>query len=440
MMRASDTIFALSSGALPSGVAVIRISGPTAFDICASVAGHVPELRRAQLLTLRGPDDTAIDQALVLTFRGPASFTGENCVEFHLHGGRAVVRAMLDLLSSFADTRHAEAGEFTRRAFENGKLDLVEAEGLSDVIVAETEMQRRLAMEQASGHLSKLYEGWAQALTHARAMIEAELDFSDEEDIPGSVSETIWKSVEEITESIRHHLAGSRTGEIIRDGYQVVIAGPPNAGKSSLLNALAKRDIAIVTDVAGTTRDVLEVHLDIGGYAVRLYDTAGLRETDDTVELEGVRRARALLETADLVLSLADMSGEADAEIFPDRDCLKIGTKADLSSVQQRADAFDLVLSSQSGAGMDRLIAAISDRLAERVAGASLSLPVRQRQTGYLRQALDALEEASSARALSPELPSESLRRAAESLGRITGRVDVEDLLDVIFSSFCVGK
>ncbi|TNB49829.1 tRNA uridine-5-carboxymethylaminomethyl(34) synthesis GTPase MnmE [Martelella lutilitoris] len=436
-MRSTDTIFALSSGALPSGVAVIRLSGATAFDICAGIAGRVPPTRQAQLMTLRDAEGVAIDQALVLAFAGPASFTGEDCVEFHLHGGRAVVRAMLDRLAGFPETRHAEAGEFSRRAFENGKLDLVEAEGLSDIIVAETEMQRRLAMEQTSGRLSGLYERWAGALTHARAMIEAELDFSDEEDVPGSVSTSIWQSVDGVAGEIRAHLAGLHTGEIIRDGYQVVIAGAPNAGKSSLLNALAKRDIAIVTDIAGTTRDILEVHLDIGGYAVRLYDTAGLRETEDKVEAEGVRRARALVETADLVLSLADMTGGDAPEAFPDRDCLLVGSKSDLSS---GGDGFDLVLSSESGEGIDRLIAAISDRLSARVAGSSLSLPVRARQADYLRQALAALDEAMAARALSPELPSESLRRAAVALGRITGRVDVEDLLDVIFSSFCVGK
>ncbi|WP_183483458.1 tRNA uridine-5-carboxymethylaminomethyl(34) synthesis GTPase MnmE [Martelella radicis] len=436
-MRSTDTIFALSSGALPSGVAVIRLSGGAAFNICASVAGRVPALRKAQLMTLRDAGGSPIDQALVLAFQAPSSFTGEDCVEFHLHGGRAVVRAMLDCLSGFGEARHAEAGEFTRRAFENGKLDLVEAEGLSDIIVAETEMQRRLAMEQASGNLSGLYQGWADALTHSRAMIEAELDFSDEDDIPGSVSETIWHSVEEVAEAIRIHLAGSRTGEIIRDGYQVVIAGPPNAGKSSLLNVLAKRDIAIVTDVAGTTRDILEVHLDIGGYAVRLYDTAGLRETEDMVEAEGVRRARAVLETADLVLSLADITSGTAPETFSDRDCLLVGTKADLGG---EVDGFDLLLSSRTGVGIDRLIEAISGCLADRVAGSSFSLPVRSRQTDQLRQALVSLDEAQAARTLSPELPSESLRLAAEALGRITGRVDVEDLLDVIFSSFCVGK
>jgi len=343
---------------------------------------------------------------------------------------------MLDRLAGLG-LRHAEAGEFTRRAFENGKIDLVEAEGLSDMIAAETEMQRRLALEQAGGGLSELYEGWARELTHARAMIEAELDFSDEDDIPGSVSATIWGTVEEVGRQIESHIAGSRAGEIIRDGYRVVIAGPPNAGKSSLLNALARRDVAIVTDVAGTTRDILEVYLDLDGYAVRLCDTAGLRESEDFVEAEGMRRARALLEEADLILSLGDIGAGQPTERF-EGECLRIGTKADIGN--ETGAEFDLLISSRTGAGMDRLVEMIKARLEARLAGASLSLPVRDRQVGYLKETLRYIQAALDARDRSPEIPAESLRQAAVALGRITGRVDVEDLLDVIFSSFCVGK
>ncbi len=436
MPAAGDTIYALSSGALPSGVAVVRVSGKGAFSCCRAITGEVPAPRKARLMRLVDAAGSPIDTALVLAFAGPASFTGEDCIEFQLHGGRAVVRALLDRLAGLG-LRHAEAGEFTRRAFENGKIDLVEAEGLADMIAAETEMQRRLALEQAGGGLSELYEGWARELTHARAMIEAELDFSDEDDIPGSVSATIWGTVEEVGRQIESHIAGSRAGEIIRDGYRVVIAGRPNAGKSSLLNALARRDVAIVTDVAGTTRDILEVYLDLAGYAVRLCDTAGLRDSEDVVEAEGMRRARALLKEADLILSLSDIGADQPAERF-EGECLRIGTKADTGN-ETGAD-FDLVISSRTGAGMDRLVEMIKARLEARLAGASLSLPVRDRQVGYLKETLRYIQAALDARDRSPEIPAESLRQAAVALGRITGRVDVEDLLDVIFSSFCVGK
>lgn len=436
MAAVGDTIYALSSGSLPSGVAVVRVSGKDAFSYCRAVAGDVPAPRKARLMRLVDAAGLPIDTALVLAFAGPASFTGEDCIEFQLHGGRAVVRALLDRLAGLG-LRHAEAGEFTRRAFENGKIDLVEAEGLSDMIAAETEMQRRLALEQAGGGLSELYEGWARELTHARAMIEAELDFSDEDDIPGSVSATIWGTVEEVGRQIESHIAGSRAGEIIRDGYRVVIAGPPNAGKSSLLNALARRDVAIVTDVAGTTRDILEVYLDLDGYAVRLCDTAGLRDSDDVVEAEGMRRARALLEEADLILSLSDIGAGQPVERF-EGECLRIGTKADTGN--ETGGDFDLVISSRTGAGMDHLVEMIKARLEARLAGASLSLPVRDRQVGYLKETLRHIQAALDAREHSPEIPAEALRQAAVALGRITGRVDVEDLLDVIFSSFCVGK
>ncbi|WP_176085606.1 tRNA uridine-5-carboxymethylaminomethyl(34) synthesis GTPase MnmE [Martelella sp. HB161492] len=439
MSSGSDTIYALSSGGLPSGVAVIRLSGPAAFAACTIIAGSVPSPRFARLMKLVDGEGGTIDQALVLSFPGPASFTGEDCVEFHLHGGRAVVNHMLECLSALPDLRHAEAGEFTRRAFENGKIDLVEAEGLSDMIAAETEMQRRLALEQAEGHHSTLYNGWAERLIHARAMIEAELDFADEDDVPGSVTAEIWKDVEALAGELGHHLDGSRIGAIVRDGFKVVLTGAPNAGKSSLLNALAKRDIAIVTDIAGTTRDSIEVSLDIGGYAVRLYDTAGLRETDDIVEREGVRRAEALRDSADLVLALV-AADQPEAVAAAGEGILQILTKSDLAGGTERAADFDLTISVRRGDGLEQLVELIAQRLENVVSGSNLSVPVRQRQIDCLRQAGSHIDEALALRHHSPEIPAEALRRAADSLGRITGRVDVEDLLDVIFSSFCIGK
>ncbi|MGQ3296579.1 MAG: tRNA uridine-5-carboxymethylaminomethyl(34) synthesis GTPase MnmE, partial [Shinella sp.] len=264
-MTTRDTIFALSSGGLPSGVAVVRVSGPQSRDTIEGLCGRVPLPRRASLLPIRDRNDALLDEGIVLYFPGPNSFTGEDCVEFQIHGGRATVKIVLATLAAREGLRAAEAGEFSRRAFLNGRMDLVEAEGLADLIGAETEMQRRLAAEQASGGLSAVYDSWAKRLTHARAMIEAELDFADEDDVPGSVADAIWHDMHGLEQDIFNHLAEAKNGEIVRDGLNVVIAGPPNAGKSSLLNHLARRDIAIVTDVPGTTRDVLHVDLDLSG-------------------------------------------------------------------------------------------------------------------------------------------------------------------------------
>ncbi|OJU86366.1 MAG: tRNA uridine-5-carboxymethylaminomethyl(34) synthesis GTPase MnmE, partial [Shinella sp. 65-6] len=306
MSSATDTIFALSSGGLPSGVAVIRLSGLQSREVVARMCGTVPAPRHAALRSIRDRNGDVLDEGIVLFFPGPHSFTGEDSAELQIHGGRATVKAVLAALAEFEGMRAAEAGEFSRRAFLNGRMDLVEVEGLADLIAAETEIQRRLAAEQASGGLSRLYDSWAKRLTHARAMIEAELDFADEDDVPGSVASQIWDDMHALQQDILNHLADARVGEIARDGLKVVIAGPANAGKSSLLNYLAKRDIAIVTDIPGTTRDVLHVDLDISGFAVRLYDTAGLRETEDIVEQEGIRRTWLSMAEAHLVLLLSD--------------------------------------------------------------------------------------------------------------------------------------
>ena len=440
MPVSDDTIYALSSGALPSGVAVLRISGPQAFAACRSLAGRIPAPRQAQLLTIRNRNDMILDKALVLAFAGPHSFTGEDCVEFQCHGGKAVVRSILAALAELPGLRHAESGEFSRRAFENGKLDLVEIEGLADLIVAETEMQRRLAIEQSSGGLSELYSGWAERLTRARALIEAELDFADEDDVPGSVASMVWADVARLAGEIERHLAGARAGEIIRDGFRIVIAGPPNAGKSSLMNAFAKRDVAIVTDIAGTTRDVLHVDLDMNGYAVRLYDTAGLRETDEVVEREGIRRAHDTISAADLVLYLQEIGSiDAPRPAF-DAPCLAIGTKLDRHTDSAARLRYDLCISVQSGDGMDALLERIEGEIADRVAGQSLAIPSRIRHVGHFQEALMHINVALVAEGDGLDLRAEELRLAATHLGRITGRVDVENMLDIIFSEFCIGK
>ncbi|MGR6432725.1 tRNA uridine-5-carboxymethylaminomethyl(34) synthesis GTPase MnmE [Rhizobium sp. PAMB 3174] len=442
MASSSDTIYALSSGHLPAGVAVVRISGPRAAEICHRLTGNLPAPRIATLRTIHDRNDHVLDQAIVVWFPGPASFTGEDCLEVHVHGGRAVVVGLFDVISNgYAGIRHAEAGEFSRRAFENGKLDLTEIEGLGDLISAETEMQRRLAVEQMRGGLSRVYAGWADRLTRGRALIEAELDFSDEEDIPGAVSDQIWSDMRALVDEIDSHTKGIIAGEIIRDGFKVVIAGPPNAGKSSLLNTLAKRDVAIVTDVAGTTRDVLKVDLNLGGYVVHLVDTAGLRESIDVVEAEGIRRARHEMESAHLVLLLSECGQVADPSAVEGLNVpfLCVGTKLDLHD-DNDSTGFDVVISSSSGFGLPELQDLLLKAVIDSVPVLNAALPNRLRHKDFLDEARRSIDAAVRSSTLDLELRAELLRQASNSLGRVTGRVDVEDLLDVIFREFCVGK
>ncbi|MQV99638.1 tRNA uridine-5-carboxymethylaminomethyl(34) synthesis GTPase MnmE [Sinorhizobium medicae] len=440
-MQFTDTIYALSSGSPPAGVALIRVSGPATADALARLCGPLPPARVATLRTIRTRNSDILDSGLVLYFPGPASFTGEDCCELQVHGGRAVVSAILDELAAMDGLRHAEAGEFARRAFQNGKLDLVEVEGLADLIAAETEMQRRLAVEQSGGGQSALYAGWARRLTHARAMIEAELDFADEDDIPGSVSAAIWTDIGRLREEIDEHIARAGVAEIIRDGLKIVIAGEPNAGKSSLLNALAQRDIAIVTEIAGTTRDVLSVDLSLAGFSVKLFDTAGLRETDEVVEREGIRRARQVIADADLVLLLSEKPSDFRLDEWqPGKSVpvIRVATKVDRPMPRWKTSEADVFLSTRTGEGMDKLLAMLQAHLPDLAGNTALSMPSRRRHVDCMRQAGAALVRSMEAREL--ELQAEQLRQAGDALGRITGRVDVEKLLDVIFSEFCIGK
>lgn len=434
----TDTVFALASGRLPSGVAIVRVSGPAVRAGLMQIAGGAPPGRKMVLSCFVNGDGSVIDTGLVVFFPGPHSFTGEDCAEFHLHGGIAVVRAMLSRLAGMQGYRAAEAGEFTKRAFMSGKVDLTQAEGLADLISAETEAQRRLAISQSSGYLKDLYFDWRRRLLNARAMIEAAIDFSEEDDVATRAIATLSKDINLLRVEMRAHGAGYRSSEIIREGFQVVIVGAPNAGKSSLLNALAQRDVAIVSDEAGTTRDLIEVNLEVAGNLIVLTDTAGLREAQSVVEAIGVDRARSRLVSADLVLLVTNMDNAVDVTL--DRcvaPVLRVGTHADIAALQPHDS--DLVVSSVTGVGIEALKAEIG-RCASSAVGSAGLIPSRERQVNLVLIALRCLDDVSVLGSHDLEIIAEFLRQATDSIGGLVGLVDVEDLLDVIFSQFCIGK
>ncbi len=440
------TIFALATAPGRSGVAVVRVSGPDAAATLAALTNRpLPEPRRAALVTLRDPaSGDALDDALVLRFTAPASFTGEDVVELHLHGGRAVVAGVIGVLATRPGLRLAEPGEFTRRAFEHGKLDLTEAEAVADLIDAETTAQRRQALRQMDGALGRLYDGWRDRLTRALAHIEADIDFA-EDDLPGGVADAVRPVIERLLAEITDHLNDGGRGERLREGLHIAIVGAPNAGKSSLLNALARRDAAIVSARAGTTRDIIEVQLDLGGYPVVLADTAGLREAAaDEVEEEGIRRARDRAARADVKVAVFDATALPDLDpatlALIDADSVVVLNKCDVVAVTPSiiAGASPVLVSARTGAGLrdleQRLTAFSADRLA---VGSAPSL-TRARHRAALDECGAALDRALTAPL--PELAAEDIRLASRALGRITGRVDVEDLLDIIFRDFCIGK
>lgn len=436
----NETVFALSSGRLPSGVAIVRVSGSKVALALQQLTGILPSPRQATLVGVHAASGAILDSALALFFPGPRSFTGEDCAELHLHGGAAVVSAVLEELASIPDVRQAEPGEFTKRAFLNGKLDLTAAEALADLIGAETESQRRLALSNMRGAQHELYGNWHKRLLHARAMIEAELDFADEGDVPGSVADRVWADMRQLRCEIVTHIGRFSRAEMIRDGVRVVILGAPNAGKSSLLNALARRDVAIVSDEPGTTRDLLEVALDLGGVKVVVTDTAGIRPQAGKVEAMGIARARSSADQAHLVVMVTDVSHPVDVDFNAEaRPVLSVGAKADLPAAAPPR-SYDLVVSVVDGSGVDALL----ERLAEFARNASASegetLPSRNRHIQHLTDCGAEIDISLAQSNLPMELRAEHLRNAANALGRITGRVDVEDLLGVIFSEFCIGK
>ncbi len=424
-----------------SGVAVVRLSGPASGDILgAMLNGAFPEPRQASLRSLRTPDGDVFDRALVLWFPAPASFTGEDCVELHLHGGAAVIDGAIAAIES-AGGCLAQAGEFTRRAFENDKLDLTEAEGLADLIEAETEGQRKQALAQMSGSLKQLYEGWREALITVLASIEGEIDFPDEADVPDALAHRAYEPISALLSSIEVHLADGRRGERVRTGFSIALIGAPNAGKSSLLNRLAGRDAAIVTDIPGTTRDIVEVRVTMAGFPVVICDTAGLREAVDAIEAEGVRRALDRAEHADLRIGVADARSEAELVDLKGRlldNDLLVLNKLDLVPGKTGGSGFRV--SANTGEGIEALEQRIEAIVRDRLSARELPALSRARHRKAVELAQSALLRCRTRLADAPELAGEDVRLAVRALESLTGRVDVEDILDRIFSQFCIGK
>jgi tRNA modification GTPase len=442
----SQTIFALASGGGKAGVAVWRVSGEGAKDAYGALTGEkLPAPRRAQRVRIASPSDGLIDDGLALWFPAPCSFTGEDVAEFHLHGGRAVHGAMLEALAALPDLRPAAPGEFTRRAFENGKMDLTQAEGLADLVEAETAAQRAQALRQMDGGLSQLYDRWRNVTLAAIARFEAEIDFSDE-DLPSGLRAEVSQAVASLDAELARHLDDHR-GQRLRDGVSIAILGPPNAGKSSLLNQLANRDLAIVSARAGTTRDVIEAHLDLAGYPVVLADTAGLRDAEDELEDEGVRRALARADGAHIKILVFDgaLWPQLDRHTLDqwDENTVVVVNKIDLGPDLKLESplpgaAKPIGLSAKTGAGIDDLLAILADKVTDQCAGDGSPALSRMRHRLALQECRDALGRFQDAHMV--ELAAEDLRLAARAMGRITGRVDVEDILDRIFSEFCIGK
>jgi len=439
-----QTIYALSSGRPPSAIAIVRLSGPQARVALELLAGKIPPARLARRALLRDAGGQVIDDAVVLYFPAPASATGEDVAEFHVHGGRAVLASLFAALSAIENVRAAEPGEFTRRAFENGKLDLTEAEGLDDLIHADTDRQRRQALRQLKGLLGDKARDWRARIIKASALIEAGIDFSDEGDVPSELMNPALANIGALLDDITEVLAAQGRSERIREGLVVAIAGPPNVGKSTLMNQLARREVAIVSPHAGTTRDIIEVQLDLDGYPVTVIDTAGIRETDDPVEQEGVRRARARAAEADLVLWITDteragIPPEGNAPLWLVRNKIDL-PRAETTLPGGARSGRTFAISARRGDGIADLISGLVDYAHQFFGSSEDGLIGRARQRELLERTVDSLRRSITVAGRGEELAAEELRSAAYSLGRLLGQVDVEDILDVIFRDFCIGK
>lgn len=441
----SETIFALASAAGRAGIAVIRVSGARTKEAVLSIGGSLPAPRKATRKIFSDPSSgEALDDGLLLWFPAPHSFTGEDVAELHVHGGRAVVDGVLAALATIKGLRPAEPGEFTRRAFEQEKMDLTQAEALADLIDAETKAQKKQALRQMGGALKELYDDWRLRLIQALAHLEAVIDFPDE-DLPPEIDAKVWSEVDELSKAIEEHFHDEGRGERVREGLAVAIIGPPNAGKSSLLNLLARREAAIVSDTPGTTRDVIEVHMDLGGFAITLADTAGLRDSKDSIESEGVSRARRRADVADLKVAVLDGANypatDAATMELVDADTLLTVNKTDLIGTKgqnvsdKNAPSF---ISVKTGSGVESFLLRLQEMVKNKADTGNAIPLTRIRHRHALEECIDAMKRAQSANL--PELAAEDLRIAARSLGRITGRVDVEEILDVVFRDFCIGK
>jgi tRNA modification GTPase len=442
-MNGKPTIFAVSSGSGRAGIAVVRVSGFQAATILESLTGILPPPRRAVVSNITSGDgQDLIDRGMVLYFKAPYTVTGEDLAEFHVHGSPSVVERLLVELSTFENARPAEPGEFTRRAFENERMDLVEVEGLADLLASETEAQRKLAMRQFSGEASSVYEAWHSELTGALAIIEASIDFADEDGVAAQAIQMVRPRLQQFRNMLSDALSQSEKAALVRRGLRIVIAGAPNVGKSSLLNVLAGRKAAIVSEIAGTTRDVVEAALVINGLPVSLADTAGLRDvTDDAIEREGMLRSQSEIDAADILVWVRSVTEDSPA--LPTRvPDITVFNKSDLvsrESIQLRNDS-EVAVSVKTGEGLDTLRTTLAELVSSKTNLTESAVMVRARHRAAIEESIRSLNDALSKADDALELMAEDVRKAATSLASITGRVGVEDFLGRIFSEFCIGK